>query len=87
MGEKFVTIETSEECSVGSKIPVIGKLTLKDCKGAFSTEQTEHLVEQGPLTELWTISKTAEHVATLDGSGILILGGAHAGLKWSGTPA
>jgi hypothetical protein len=73
-GEKFVTVETSEECSIGSKIPLIGKLTLKDCKGAFSTEQVEHLVEEGPQTELWLISKTEEHKVTLDGSGIVILG-------------
>jgi hypothetical protein len=67
-GETFATIEMGEECSIGEKVPVIGKAFFKDCQGDFPTHLERHLVEPGPLTELWTISKTAEHVATLKGS-------------------
>ena|SRR6187399_1941238 len=86
-GETFAFIEMSEECSIGSKVPVIGKATLKDCENLALTHLVKHLVEIGPLTELWTISKTAEHVATILGSGWAKLTGAHEGLKFSGDPA
>jgi hypothetical protein len=67
-GETFATIEMGEECSIGEKVPVIGKAFLKDCQNDLPTHLERHLLEPGPLTELWTISKTAEHVATLKGS-------------------
>ena len=67
-GETFATIEMGEECSIGEKVPVIGKGYLKDCENAFLVHKEKHLVEQGPLTELWVISKTAEHVANILGS-------------------
>jgi hypothetical protein len=87
VGETFATIEMSEECPIGEKVPVIGKATLKDCEALSLTHLVKHLVEIGPLTELWTISKTAEHVATTLGSAWASLAGAHAGLKFSGDPA
>jgi len=103
--EIFAVIEMGEECAIGSKVPVIGKATLKDCsdrlanekgekleingceKELFLTHLVKHQVEIGPLTELWTISKTAEHVATILGSALAFLTGAHTGLKFSGDPA
>jgi hypothetical protein len=81
-GETLAVIETSGGCSIGSKVPVLGKVTLKDV--SLSKESETHLVTAGPLTELWAISKTEEHKATLDGSAIVRLGGAHGGMAWSG---
>jgi len=83
-GETLAVIE-NKECAIGSKVPVIGKLTLYDA--ALTTESVDHLITQGPLTELWTISKTAEHVANIDGTALVRLTGGHLGLKWSGKPA
>jgi len=85
-GETFVALETSEECAVGAKIPVVGKIFLEDCQKEFLVEKKVHLVQQGPLTALWLISKTEEHVATIHGSVNLFLVGEHTGLLWSGTP-
>jgi hypothetical protein len=89
-GEIIVTIQTSAECAVGGKagIPVIGKFFAKDCKNEGTVEKVTHLVQElGALTELWVLSKTAEHRATLLGSANVALTGAHAGLTWSATPA
>jgi hypothetical protein len=87
-GTTFVTVESSAECSVGEKVPVIGKFTFKDCKLEGRVLKVDHLAEEfAPLTELWVISKTAEHVAHIDGSVILALTGTHAGLLWAGDPA
>jgi hypothetical protein len=85
-GEVLADIEMSEECSIGPKIPIIGKATLKDCQNLALTHLVKHLMEIGPLTELWAISKTAEHVVTLLGSGWAFLGGAGAGKLFSGDP-
>jgi hypothetical protein len=87
VGETFATIEMSAECAIGTKVPVIGKATLKDCENLSLTHLVKHLVETGPLTELWVISKTAEHVSTILGSAWAFLTGAtHTGLKFSGDP-
>ena len=86
-GETFTTIESSEACAVGAKIPVKGKFFLKDCKNEFQTELVDHLVEEGLLTHLFVISDTVEHASKIDGSVILRLETPHLGLKWSGTPA
>jgi hypothetical protein len=60
-GETLGTIEMSELCSIGEKVPVIGPgLYVKDAGGEFETEKEVHQLEVGPLTELWTISKTTE---------------------------
>jgi hypothetical protein len=85
-GKTFATIEMSEECAIGEKVPVIGKATLKDCEGLALTHLVKHLVEIGPLTELWTISETPEHVATILGSAYAFLTGVHTGFKFSGDP-
>jgi len=95
-GETFVTIETGAECAIGAKIPVIGKLFLRDSQNKFKEELVDHLIEQdgtgvagtGPnLTKLWVFSKTAEHVSNISGSALITLTGEHAGLKWGGLPA
>jgi hypothetical protein len=87
-GETLATVETGAECAIGSKIPIIGKLTIKDCKvGGFTVEALDHLIEQGPLTELWAISKTAEHVANIDGSALVRLIGEDEDLEWAGLPS
>jgi hypothetical protein len=79
-GETLATIETSEECLAGEKLPLIGKLSLKD--GSIGTEATTHLFTEGPLTELWLVSKTEEHKTTTDGGLVLELSGeGHKGLK------
>jgi hypothetical protein len=85
-GETFATIESGAECAIGAKVNVIGKATLRDCL-VFKEFAVKHLVEIGPLTELWTISKTTEHVATILGSSWAFLTGAHLGLKWAGEAA
>ena len=86
-GETFLTFESGAECAIGAKVPVIGKLFLKDCLNQFKTHVVEHLIEVGPLTELFVISKTEEHKATLLGSSWAFLEGTHLGLKWAGEAA
>lgn len=83
-GETFMTFEMGEECAVGEKIMVGGTLTLKDA--ALTTEAVEHLVIEGPLTNLWFISNTPEHKVVADGGVLFALAGEHAGLAWSGLP-
>ena len=88
-GETFDNMEFGSKCPIGTKIPVIGKLMFKDCANEALTHLVKHLLEPAPapFTELWTISKTAEHQATLLGSFWAFLTGAHEGLKFSGDPA
>jgi hypothetical protein len=85
--ETVATVEMGPECAIGTKVNVIGKLTVKDCENLFLTHLVKHLWEVGPLTELWAGSKTAEHVVTILGSDWVFLAGAHTGLKFSGDPA
>jgi hypothetical protein len=90
-GETFATIKTgpekANECPIGTNVPVIGKLFLKDGENLALTHLVKHLLEPGPGTELWVIGKTVEHVATLLGSAWAELSGEHEGLEWSGDPA
>jgi hypothetical protein len=90
-GTELATIKTGpavkNECPIGTSVPVIGSLALKDCENLALTHLKEHLVEAfTPLTELWTISKTTEHKATLLGSAWAFLGEEHKGLQWAGDP-
>jgi len=85
-GGPFATLEFGEECSLPEKVPVFGKLFLKDCKDEGKVELVKHLIEQGPLTHLFVISDTVEHAANIDGSAFVQLEGAHSGLKFSGLP-
>jgi hypothetical protein len=86
-GETFATVEMGAACPIGTKVPVIGELTLKDCENLALTHLVKHLVEPfEPLTKLWTISKTEEHKATLLGSAWGFLKGKNEGYKFSGDP-
>lgn len=68
-GNTILFIETGEECALGPKIPVIGKLYFKDCENAFLVHRLKHLWEVAPeLTKLFFISETAEHAMTVLGS-------------------
>jgi len=86
-GETLATIELPASCPIGAKVPLLGKLVFKDCQGLFLTHLVEHLMEADLSTEIWTISKTAEHVAALLGSMWAFLTGKHENLKFSGDPA
>jgi len=82
-GETLAVIETGEECAIGEEIPIIGKFALKDSGGlkGLETEAKVHTFEEGPGTELWAISKTAEHAAAIQGKSELELA---SGEVWSG---
>lgn len=67
-GETLTTMEMGKECSIGTKVPVIGKLLLKDCEEAFLTHKESHLLELSASAELFIISKTEEHKVTPLGS-------------------
>lgn len=83
-GETFATISLPGACPIGTSVPVIGKLALKDCENLALTHLVKHLFEAfNPLSELWVISKTTEHKTTVSGSAWGKLGGEHAGLKYS----
>jgi hypothetical protein len=82
-GEVLTVIELGVKCSIAESIEVKGVLNLKDCQSATSTELTDHLIEEGPGTTLTALGVKA----TLDGSALVHLVGAHAGLTWSGVPA
>jgi hypothetical protein len=89
-GTTYFAFQMGEECAIGEKVPVIGSVTLRDCENLSLTHLVKHLVEFSSttaLTELWVVSKTAEHVSTILGSAWAFLAGAHEGLKFSGDPA
>jgi hypothetical protein len=88
-GGPFATIHMSELCSIGEEVPVFGKLYLKDCNKEALVDKTEHLIEEDTtLSQLWVISDTEEHLRTkLDGSAIVKLAGAHAGMTFAGHAA
>ena len=83
-GKNFATIALPAACVIGTSVPVIGTLALKDCENLALVHLIEHLVEQfSPLTKLFTISETLEHAASLLGSAWAFLAGVHEGLEWS----
>jgi len=86
-GETSATVTLPAGCPIGTKVPVLGTVTLKDCENLALAHLFEHLFESGPGTELWAISKTEEHKATLLGSAWASLFGEHINLTWSGDPA
>jgi len=87
--EVLARIKMSAVCPIGTNIPIIGKLTIIDVTNGVTNgseilkEQLTHLIQTGPLTELWALSKTAEHVATILGKGKVNL---VSDKNWSGTP-
>lgn len=85
VGETYMTLELGhEECAIGEKVPILGTFYAHDAENAIETHQVKHIIEEGPGTAVWVISKTEEHKVILDGSATLFLNGAHAGLKWGG---
>ncbi len=82
-GKWLAEINISEECTFGNGA-IGGVVYLKDHNGALSTEGLTHLVEEGPLTQVYYLDET--HPATLEGKVVLGLGGEHANLNWSGLP-
>jgi hypothetical protein len=85
---RFALLEMSELCPIGEKVPIIGgEFSIKDCEGLFLKHLVKHLVEEfAPLTTIWAISKTEEHIATIDGSAWAFLTGEHKGLAFAGDP-
>jgi hypothetical protein len=84
-GGKLANILLGEECSIGEEVPVTGHLTIWDCKGntSFLTHTTTHLIAEFPGLHGM---KALGQAATLDGSAIASLTGAHAGYLWAGLP-
>jgi hypothetical protein len=83
----FAHVELGEECSIGEDVLIGGKFAIKDCLGKYKEHRVNHLIEEFPaLTELWAISNTPEHKATILGSAEVFLTGANKGLKWAGLP-
>jgi hypothetical protein len=83
-GDPFTTVEMGASCAIGTKVPVIGAFYAKDSNGKLEVDEVSHALEAGPLTELWSISKTTEHKATAEGSVDLSLAGEGIGALWSG---
>jgi hypothetical protein len=84
-GETLATLNLGPECPIGELLPVRGKVYLEDSE--LKTWKETHLVRESLWTDLWVLNKTAEHDATLDGSGEAWLSFSHVGLIWSGQPA
>ncbi|HEY6549856.1 MAG TPA: hypothetical protein VIY71_01505 [Solirubrobacterales bacterium] len=66
----FARIKMSAECSIGTSVPIFGSaIGLVDSGGlpGLLNETGTHKFKEGPLTELWAVSKTEEHKVTIDG--------------------
>jgi len=64
----FARVKMSVSCPIGSNIPIIGgQIYARDVGGNIGLEEEKltHEFEEGPSTELWALSKTAEHVISL----------------------
>jgi hypothetical protein len=81
-GTAFVTVSLGEECSIGASCTITGVSTVKDAENQFGTEKVQHLVEQGPLSNL----QFNGNPASVDGAALLQLAGVHQNLKWAGIP-
>lgn len=87
-GSVFMTMEMGSLCPIGTKVPIGGILYGKDSeieKIFLSNPLIEHLFIEGPGSNVWVISETAEHKVTLDGGMLLFLSSTHSGLKWAGS--
>jgi hypothetical protein len=88
VGTELIHLLLEEECVIGELISIFGKLTLWDCqeegKGALKHLVTHLFTEFKPLTKLFVISDTAEHLETsLDGSANIKLA---SGKSWAIKP-
>jgi hypothetical protein len=86
-GETFVTFETMKGCVIASKFTMFGKLTFRDGENHLLWYMLEHLLEVGPLTELWMFKKSDEQKVSILGSAWAFLTGEHEGLWFRGDPA
>jgi len=80
----FGRIKMSAECPIGSNVPIIGtQFSLKDVGGnkGLEEEKVTHTDIEGPLTEIWALSKTEEHKASISGEIELEL---ESGEVWNG---
>ncbi len=80
----FGHIKMGEECSIGEDVPIIGsKFGAVDSGGmaGLLTEAATHVFQEGPLTEMWAISETVEHKATVGGKWKIKW---TSGINWSG---
>jgi len=84
-GELLAHIGKSKECSASSG-SFGGVVYLKDSAGKLTVEQLTHLVEPGPLTNVFFDVKGSS-AATLDGSALLGLIAEHQGRQWSAFPS
>jgi hypothetical protein len=85
---EFVNILLGGSCAIGAEMPVYGEVEVSDVFQEGRVEKVTHWVESGISTSLRVFQPLAFGTpATLDGGAYLSLnGGAHEGLKWSGTP-
>jgi hypothetical protein len=85
-GTTLATLEMSEACPVGEKVPINGVYFFDDLK--LETHEVSHSLTEGPLTDLWvTATKNAEHAARIHILSLASLTGfSHGGLAWSGMP-
>lgn len=82
-GTTLAVIETGEECAIGESVPVTGHLVIWDCEGnaSFLTHKVEHLITEFPgLHGLSALGQPA----TISGTALAKLGGAHTGYLWAG---
>jgi hypothetical protein len=87
VAERFVAIEMAEGCSLPETTEIFGLFSVWDCvsNSAWLTHNTVHLItEFKPLTHLWVISDTTEHLNTsIDGSANIRLA---SGRSFAGSP-
>jgi hypothetical protein len=80
----FAVVKSTETCSIGEKVPIIGLWAFRD-RNDPTAHSVLHLIEEfAQLNELFVISKTVEHNATILGSAEAFLTGAHEDWKWAG---
>jgi hypothetical protein len=79
----FAVIKSTASCALGVNVSVGGKIALEPSNP--TTHEVKHLFKEfAPLMHLWILSDTAEHKASLLGSGWAFLTGEHQGLKFAG---
>jgi hypothetical protein len=82
-GTTLATVQSTEACAIGLNVPIGGKFTIELSNP--TTHEVKHLIKEfGNLTHIYVISDTVEHHATITGSALAFLNGAHAGLKFAG---
>jgi hypothetical protein len=86
--ETLATIEMGSGCPIGSKLTVIGKVIIQNfIASGLSSLAYSHLLEVSSLlAEAWVVSKTPEHIASLLGSALSSLPGAHLNYLFAGDP-